>query len=124
MANPKEGYKPGIYRLVSGTVDAAGAFSITNVPKEGYLPGIYKLTTVTVDGDGDLSAASEDTGISASITVTIDGDGIPSVTDIPQQGYVPGFYRVTASTNIPKDGFKNTFTSVAGSITSGVWSAT
>lgn len=123
MADPKKGYKPGIYRLVSGTIDADGNFSATNVPKAGFVPGIYKLTQVTVDGNGDLSAASEDVGVTASITVTVDAAGDPSVTDTPQEGYVPGFYRVSTSTNEPKEGFIEAFTAVVGTITSGVWSA-
>lgn len=124
MAEPKKGYLPGIYRLVSGTVDANGYFSITNIPKEGYVPGIYKLTEATVDGDGNLSADAGDVGVKASITVTVDANGNLSETDIPQQGYVSGVYRVTTSTNDPKEGVFSFFTSVVGSISSGVWTAT
>ena len=124
MADPKKGYLPGIYRLVSGTVDANGNFSITNIPKEGYVPGVYKLTEATVDGDGDLSADAGDVGVKASITVTVDANGNLSETDIPQQGYVPGVYRVTTSTNEPKEGPISFFTAVVGSVSSGIWTTT
>ena len=123
MADPKVGYSPGVYRLVQGTVDAAGDFSATNVPKEGFVPGIYKLTQVTVDASGDLSATSEDRGVKRSIIVTVDASGDISETNIPQIGYVPGLYRVTTSTNTPKEGFIDTFTTDVGDIVSGIWEA-
>ena len=121
MTDPKQGYTSGVYRLVQGTVDASGDFSATNVPKEGFVPGIYKLTEVTVDGNGDLSAASEDVGVRRTIIVTVDGDGDISETDIPQEGYIPGVYRVTTSTNYPKEGLFSTFTAEVGDILSGIW---
>ena len=105
MALPKKGYLPGIYRFVSGTVDAAGRylpfdFSITNIPKDGYVPGIYQLTQVTIDAEGNTDVAEDAVGIVAAVEVTVDGAGDLSVTDIPQEGYVSGVYRVTTSTNI------------------------
>jgi len=121
MTEPKVGYTSGVYRLVQGTVDANGTFSVTNIPKEGFQPGVYKLTEVTVDGDGDLSAASEDIGVRRSILVTVDGDGDISETDIPQEGYIPGVYRVTTSTNYPKEGLFSTFTAEVGDILGGIW---
>ena len=123
MTDPKKGYKNGVYRLVSGTVDADGVFSITNIPREGYVPGVYKLEQVTIDANGDTSTAENDIGISRSITVTVDGDGNLSETEIPQEGYVPGVYRVTTSTNYPVEGLVETFTAVDGAITSGVWTS-
>jgi len=115
MTNPKVGYKAGAYRLVAGNVDSDGDFSVTNTSKEGYVPGIYKLTEVTVDGDGDLSVSSEDIGISNSVAVTVDAEGDLSTQVTPQQGFVPGIYRVTTSTNYPKDGLIDGFTAVIGS---------
>jgi len=121
MTEPKKGFKPGVYRLVSGTVDGAGDFSITNIPKEGWMPGIHKLTEVTIDGSGDTSSSEDDIGLSRAITVTVDGSGNLSETSPPEEGYAPGVYRVTTSTNIPKEGFELTFSAVIGSITSGIW---
>jgi hypothetical protein len=119
---PKKGYKPGVYRLVIGTVDANGNFSITNIPKEGYVPGVYKGVGVTIDGNGDTSVAEDDTGLSRSITVTVDSDGILSETATPQEGYVSGVYRVTSDTDIPKEGRIEPFSLVLGNITNGIWS--
>jgi len=123
MAEPKKGYKPGVYRFVSGTVDASGDFSITNIPKEGYVSGIYQLTEVTLDEtDGTTTPDEDDIGITKAITVTVDADGDLSVTDIPQEGYVPGVYRVTTSTNIPKEGFNQVdFSAIIGTISGGIW---
>ena len=69
------------------------------------------------------STAENDIGLSRSITVTVDGDGLLSETDIPQEGYVSGVYRVTTSTNYPVEGLIETFTAVDGAISSGVWAA-
>ena len=125
MALPKKGYKPGIYRFVSGTVDGNGDFSITNIPKDGYVSGIYQLTEVTIDADGNTSVEEDDIGITAAIEVTVDGSGDLSVTEVPEEGYVSGVYRVTTSTNIPKEGFNQIkFSAVIGTISSGVWSPT
>jgi len=122
MAEPKKGYKSGVYRFVSGTVDGSGDFSITNIPKEGYVPGIYQLTEVTVDANGNTSPAEDDIGITKAIEVTVDGSGDLSVTDVPQEGYVPGVYRVTTSTNIPKEGFnQEDFSGLIGTISGGIW---
>jgi hypothetical protein len=123
MADPKVGYSKGVYRLVQGTVDSDGYFSAANVPKEGFVSGIYKLTEVTVDASGDLSAASEDTGVKRSIFVTVDSDGALSVTSNSQEGYIPGVYRVTTSTNTPKEGLFSTFVTDIGTIVGGVWGA-
>ena len=125
MAEPKKGYKSGVYRFVSGTVDGDGDFSITNVPKEGYVSGIYQLTEVSVDGDGNTTPDEDDIGITRAITVTVDGDRNLTPTDLPEEGYVSGVYRVTTSTNIPKEGFNQIkFSAVIGTISSGVWSPT
>ena len=122
MALPKKGYKPGIYRFVSGTVDGNGDFSITNIPKDGYVSGIYQLTEVTIDADGNTSVAEDDIGITAAIEVTVDGSGDLSVTEVPEEGYVSGVYRVTTSTNIPKEGFNQIdFSAVIGTISGGKW---
>lgn len=122
MAEPKKGYKSGVYRLVSGTVDGSGDFSITNIPKEGYVPGIYQLTEVSVDGDGNTTPDEDDIGITRAITVTVDGDGNLTPTDLPEEGYVSGVYRVTTSTNIPKEGFNQIdFSAVIGTISGGKW---
>lgn len=122
MALPKKGYKPGIYRFVSGTVDGNGDFSITNIPKDGYVSGIYQLTEVTIDADGNTSVEEDDIGITAAIEVTVDGSGDLSVTEVPEEGYVSGVYRVTTSTNIPKEGFNQIdFSAVIGTISGGKW---
>jgi len=124
MALPKKGYKPGIYRFVSGTVDGNGDFSITNIPKDGYVSGIYQLTEVTIDADGNTSVEEDDIGITAAIEVTVDGSGDLSVTEVPEEGYVSGVYRVTTSTNEPKEGVFSSFTAVVGSISGGIWTPT
>ena len=120
MAIPKKGYKPGVYRFVSGTVDSDGDFSVTNVPKEGYVSGIYQLTQVSVDADGNTSPDEDDIGITKAIEVTVDGAGDLSVTSVPEEGYVAGVFRVTTSTNIPKEGFNQiSFSAAIGTIDGG-----
>lgn len=51
---PKDGYQPGVLRVVYVDVDANGNIIQTNVPKEGYNSGVYRIDTGSIDEDGDF----------------------------------------------------------------------
>jgi len=120
MAEPNKGYNPGVYRCVLGFL-SNGEFQ-SNTPKEGFVEGIYVLTGVTVSGDGTTSPSENQTGLNRAIFVNVDADGVLNITDTPQEGYVSGVYRILFSNSESNDGTVPTFSSVVGTVSSGIWS--
>lgn len=132
MAEPKVGYRGGVYRVVTGLVLPSGQFTPGNVPKEGFAKGVYVLNIVKVNADGDLEAPgspgtikpSDDIGVRRYVSVSVDVNGNVTPSDPPQEGFVPGIYRGTTTTTFPApEGYVPTFTCEQGTISSGIWTA-
>lgn len=117
--NQAFGKNSGIYRIVIGSVSSDGVFS-GNIPKEGYVAGISTLdisSSVT-----DKLYADKISGVNKCISVYIDSSGDISPPDIPEEGFVPGLYRVTTGAYTPKEGFTNIQADI-GSINNGEWTS-
>ncbi len=121
---PQKGYRPGVYRLVSGTVtgDVWSADQGSGIPQEGFNPGVIKTLTVSVNPDESTTPDSDDPGIYRTVNGFVTNN-VYSNQEQPEEGFIPGVFKSAPDGNpVPREGFiRGQAGVVIGSISNGKW---